>query len=117
MIRDTGILSLYHRADETASGNMPGNAMTEYYSAWYGERTVGMSRYFTAQQMNTKIDKLVRIGRPSGDIVIKVDDVAVLSDGYRYRIVQSQELFDDEAGEDVIDLSLERIGYRDGNNT
>lgn len=115
MIRDKGVVTLLREPDGKNNGNMPDGEPQEYYRAWYAERTVGMSRYYAAQQANTRIDKLIRIELPR-DEIIKADDTALLDDGYKYRIAQAAYLFDEDAGEDVADLSLERIGYRDGNN-
>lgn len=113
MILDRGIVSL-RRTDGTAyNGNMFGGEPAEYHCAMYGERTVGMNRYYAAQQANTKIDRLIRILAYDD---VRADDIAYLADGYRYRVVQSQAVFDSEAGCDVTDISLERIGYRDGND-
>lgn len=116
MIRDKGIVILLREPDITNNGNFPDGKPTEYHKAWYAERTVGMSRYYAAQQANTQIDRLIRIGLPRGGIVVRADDIAILGDGYRYRIAQAAYIFDEDAGEEVVDLSLERIGYRDGNN-
>ena len=116
MILDDGILRLYRAAEDSGkSGNMAAGELTEYHTAWYGERTVGMSRYYAAQQANTSIDKVVRIRySPGGEV--RADDVAALRDGGRYRVTQAQRLRDEDAGCTVLDLSLERVGYRDGNN-
>ena len=46
---------------------------------------------------------------------VRADDAAVLGKE-RYRVVQAQYLRDEDAGCEVIDLSLERMGYRDGND-
>lgn len=116
MILDSGIVKLIKLYVDNGEGNMPVEKPTTYYTDYYGERTVGMSRYYAAQQANSKVDKLIRINKPPPDTVIAADDVALLSDEYRYRIVQAQEIYDEDAGADVVDLSLERIGYRDGNN-
>lgn len=116
MILDSGIAQLIKLYDDNGGGDMPVENPTVYYTDYYGERTVGMSRYYAAQQANSQVDKLIRINKPPPDVVIGADDIALLTDGYRYRIVQAQELYDEDAGADVVDLSLERIGYRDGNN-
>lgn len=115
MILDRGILVLYRAPNtEKYTGDMASDELTEYHRAYYGERTVGMSRYYAAQQANTSVDRLVRIRRSPG-ISVFADDVAILPDGMRYRVAQAQELFDEGAGWYVVDLSLERMGYRDGN--
>lgn len=114
MILDRGILKLY-RAPEDAgrSGDMMSDELVEYHVCWYGERTVGMSRYYAAQQANSRIDRVVRIRALGVDV--RADDAAVLG-RERYRVVQAQYLRDEDAGCEVIDLSLERMGYRDGND-
>lgn len=116
MILDSGIVELIKLYEDIGDGDMPTEKPTTYYTDYYGERTVGMSRYYAAQQANSKVDKLIRINKPPPDTVISADDAALLTDGYRYRIIQAQELYDEDAGADVVDLSLERIGHRDGNN-
>ena len=49
-----GICTFYRPDDGRGSGNFPGKTAKVLYSAWYGERTVGFSRFFTAQQANTR---------------------------------------------------------------
>lgn len=114
MILDRGILKLCRAPEDTGrSGDMMSEELTEYHVCWYGERTVGMSRYYAAQQANSRIDRAVRIRALGVDV--RADDVAILGKE-RYRVLQAQYLRDEDAGCEVIDLSLERTGYRDGNN-
>lgn len=110
MLLNDGIASFYRFDDSIGSGNMPEKSMTQYHSGWYGERTVGFSRYFTAQQASTRVDKLIRVLHPSHDISIRADDVCVLRDGHVYKIVQAQFIYDEDAGRPCIDISLERVG-------
>ena len=114
MILDTGILTLYHAETTSAvrPGNKPEDGRRAYYTGWYGERVVGYNRFFAAQGVNTRVDKIARILRP--DEAVEGSDTAMLSDGYVYRVTQAQNIHDPESGEDVTDLSLERIGERFG---
>lgn len=118
MILDAGILRLYHPATSSAvaAGNRPEDTMEIYYAAWYGERVVGYNRYYTAQGAGTRVDRVVRCVRPHVPVLCSPEsrggDLCRLADGYLYRVVQAQYLRDDESGEDVCDLSLERIGER-----
>lgn len=117
MILDTGVLTLYH-ATTTASvrpGDRPEDGREAYYTGWYGERVVGFSRFFAAQGVNTRVDVLARIIRPEEPV--RGSDTALLADGYFYRVTQAQNLRDEESGEDVTDLSLERLGERFGRQT
>lgn len=112
MILDAGIAVFCHTETASEPGNLPSYKRTEFHRAWYGERTVGFSRFFTAKQSNVKVDRLIRILRPPSDVVFEAEDVCELPDGFTYRIVQCQYLRDEEAGEDVTDISLERIGRK-----
>lgn len=118
MILDAGILRLYHPATSAAvvPGNRPEDTMEIYYAAWYGERVVGYNRFFTAQGAGTKVDTVVRCVRPHVPVAASPEsrggDLCRLADGYLYRVRQAQYLRDEDSGEDVVDLSLERIGER-----
>lgn len=115
MILDDGEVTIYRVASESTPGDMYSNKTKKLLIANYGYRTVGFSRYFAAHQVNAKVDTLIRILKP--DIIkLKADDLCVLSDPAEdnavFRILQAQYLRDEEAGEDVIDLSLERTGRK-----
>ncbi len=107
-----GICTFYRPDDGRGSGNMPGKTAKTLYKAWYGERTVGFSRFFTAQQANTRVDVLIRVLRMPRENQIGAGDLCGLRDGNLYRIVQAQFVRDPEAGVDCIDVSLERIGEK-----
>lgn len=107
MILDAGVAVFYRTAGDSSAGDMYSGAREELLRAWYGKRTVGFSRYFTARQVNCNVDMLIRILKPS--VRLAADDVCE-ADGSVYRIAQVQELRDEEAGEDVLDISLERTG-------
>lgn len=118
MILDAGILKLYHPATSSSvtAGNRPEDALEIYYAAWYGERVVGYNRYYTAQGAGTRVDRVVRCVRPHVPVQCTPEsrggDLCRLADGYLYRVAQAQYLRDEESGEDVVDLSLERLGER-----
>ena len=107
-----GICTFYRPDDGRGSGNFPGKTAKELYLAWYGERTVGFSRFFTAQQANTRVDVLIRVLRMPRKNQICAGDLCRLRDGNLYRIVQAQFVRDPEAGSECIDVSLERIGEK-----
>ena len=70
----------------------------------YEERTVGMSRFWTASQDNTKIERMLRF--PRLDTVVR-NDVVIPTDGKPYNIVQVQ--YPPDISPPSMDLSLERI--------
>ena len=112
MILDTGIAFFYHPAAQKPGGMVSKDGVL-FHRGWYGERTVGMTRYYTARQNNDRVDRLIRILREGAWAEIGADDYCVLSDGYRYRIVQVQMVRDEDAGADVLDISVERTGVKD----
>lgn len=112
MILDTGIAVFYHPAEQSA-GRMLSADGVEFHRSWYGERTVGLNRFYSARQNNDRVDRMIRINREGKWEDIGADDYCVLADGYRYRIVQVQYLRDEEAGVDVCDISVERTGVKD----
>lgn len=111
---DVGIAVILRRSADGRPGDRPSAHTEEIYRSPYGERVVGMSRFYTAKQANDRVDMMVRIARPDDPAVeIHADDLCELSrDGKTYRILQAQYIRDDEAGMDCIDLSLERIGEK-----
>lgn len=110
MILDEGIVTVLRRENISGTGDMPKKQEKEVYRSFYGERTVGISRFYSARQTNDRVDLLIRVIQPPVSVKIHADDVCELSaDGMRYRIVQVQNLRDEDAGQDVCDLTLEMI--------
>lgn len=112
MILDAGIAEILRRTSDDPDGNLPSDRKEVIYRSYYGERTIGITRYYTAKQNNVRVDKLIRILRHEPGIEILTDDLCRISDHMVYRIVQAQYLRDEESGADCIDISLERIGEK-----
>lgn len=106
MLLNDGILTICSLKNTAAPGKMPAEKLAVKSKHWYGERTVGYGRYFTALQANNKIEMQARIWR---DREILSTDYCVLEDGSQYQIRQVQHLLDED-GLPVTDLSLERLG-------
>lgn len=70
----------------------------------YGNRTVGMKRFYAARAASTEIDRLIQIPR---QLSITVDQNVVI-DKIRYRIEQLQQLND--TNPPVTLLTLHKIG-------
>lgn len=110
MILDAGIATILRRENISGTGDMPKKQEKEVYRSFFGERTVGISRFYSARHTNDRIDLLIRVIQPPVSVKIHADDVCFLSkDNMRYRIVQVQYMHDEDAGQDVCDLSLELI--------
>ncbi len=110
MILDRGTAQFLRMQDTAAVGNIPTGQYEVYHRAWYGSRTVGIHRFFEARQAGQRVDRIIRILRPPDAEMIWADDVCILHGSeQRYRIVQAQEVKDEESGEECMDISLERM--------
>lgn len=110
MLLDTGKLRAYRKKNTAGNGEMPSYVYYRSAISYYGTKTVGMSRYWAAQQANAQIDTLVQMTPTeiyAGDAVylepFKQGDPA----GW-FRILQTQLIYDD-FGQRRMDLTLRRI--------
>lgn len=99
-MRDSGILTMYSLQNTAAAGLMPKETLVSQGTAFYYERTVGVTRAYSAMAANQQIDKLVRCYNT--EVPVGAEYV-ILEDGLQYRISLKQM-----AGDDV-DLTLERL--------
>lgn len=107
---DSGTLTVWRGSDTAQAGGMPALAYVQIWGSYYEDRTIGIQRYYTAMQHDSRVDAMVRAQRtyelsPSTDRVV----LAPFShqDGNAYRILQVQQVLDDD-GLPVTDLTLER---------
>lgn len=109
MILDRGIAEVWRESASTPSGSMPKVPKQKVFSSYYGERTVGFTRYFTALAHDDQIDLLVRIQRFGVTTADKIILQPVTEDGTAgtYNVVQVQHITDED-GLLMTDLSLER---------
>lgn len=99
-MRDAGILTIYRLTNVAQPGLMPAEKLVKICEAYYDERTVGVTRAYSALSANQKIDKLVRVYNTA----LSVDaEYCILEDGEQYRITLKQLQGDN------IDLTLERL--------
>lgn len=109
MTLDSGTLVIVRPTVNTPDGGIPSETYAQAFAGYYGSRTVGYGRYFTALQAADRIDLLIRIQR----FAASTADLAILTPsgddgtGGTYIIVQVQHLEDDD-GLPVTDLSLRR---------
>ena len=110
MILDEGIAHFLRPVGKPEPGRMPGKDAKEYHSAWFKSRTVGVHRFFEARQAGQRIDRLIRILRAPEEKRPWADDVCKLgSADAEYRVVQVQDATDEDSGEEVFDITLERM--------
>jgi hypothetical protein len=99
-----GAVNVYETINIAQPGNMPVDGLTLKETLHYEERTVGITRFYTAMQNDIKIDMLIRCPRIRS---IAAEDIAIPVDGKQYRIVQVQ--YPEDVVPASMDLSLERL--------
>jgi len=99
-----GVVKIYSVSDTSESGKMPTEALTLKQKLRYHERTVGLARFWSAQQANVRISYVLRCPRLRD---ISTQDVAIPNDGKQYRIVQIQ--YPEDIYPQVMDLTLEEL--------
>ena len=101
-----GVVDIYSVENIAEPGNMPHEGLiSKYIGLRCEERTVGMARFWAANQNNVKIDTLIRVPRLRD---VSTQDVAILSiDNKQYKIKQVQ--YPPDVQPPVMDLSLERL--------
>jgi hypothetical protein len=99
-----GIVNIYSVSNISEPGNKPKDGLNIKVSKLrFEERTVGMSRFWTAKQEHAQISQLIRTPRINS---VTIHDVAVIN-GQQYDILQVQYPKDVETP--CMDLSLERL--------
>lgn len=99
-----GILNIYRVGNIAEKGNIPKEGLVlKTGPIRYSERTVGMSRYWTAKQAQVKIELLIRIPKVTG---ISTQDVVKIGDD-QYSVLQIQN--PTEVVPPSMDLSLQRL--------
>ena len=99
-----GIVKVYVLTNTAAAGEMPKEGLTLKQTLRYKERTVGLNRYWTAQQANVTVKYVLRCPLIRG---VSAQDIAIPNDGKQYRIVQVQ--YPEDVDPPVMDLTLEEI--------
>jgi len=100
-----GVVNIYSVGNTAPPGDMPKEGLTlKVGPLRYKERTVGMNRFWTAMQNQSRVDLLLRVPQIRE---VSTHDVAIPSDGQQYKIMQIQ--YPEEIKPPVMDLSLERI--------
>lgn len=109
MTLDSGALIIKRLQNSASPGLMPTYTETEVARCYYGERTVGSTRYYTAKQADEQVDLLVRIPREynarTGDRVY-LQPFACEAPEQPFVIVQIQQVDDEDTRLPATDLSL-----------
>ena len=107
---DSGELTVWRGVNTSPPGGMPVLAYQQVWGSYYENRTIGVSRYYTAHQHGDRADLLVRVHR-TYEVDPATDRIGLSpyghKDGNAYRITQKQDVEDDN-GLPATDLTLER---------
>lgn len=113
MILDKGYCSIYSITNAALPGDMPTESLTIKYQSWYGELNFEAAPIDIGAQEGVVIDNKIRVLQNRD---ITNHDVAVLScvlpppaDAPHYNVVRAYHGIDDENGQPISDLSLERL--------
>ena len=112
MLLDAGIATIWRGMNTASPGGLPVTEYTQqYFASYYGDKAVGVQRYWTARAHDDRADLLIEIQRNAG---ISTADRCQLQPALDeaaaglYKILQVQHLLDSD-GQPVTDLTLERI--------
>lgn len=103
-----GIAIVLDNQNRGGIGNYPREKLVERCRLRYRERTVGVTRFYSALQDNGKIDRLIRCQRR--DEVTTLDVIGIIRAGGNieyYKIAQLQ--YPEDVALPVMDISLERV--------
>lgn len=111
MLLDSGKATIRRGINTAPAGAKPVYQYTDFFESYYGEKTVGINRFYAAKAHDDQADFLIEIQRNGG---IRTSDVCYLtpfmdapSTGV-YKIIQVQHVFDEDHLPKT-DLTLERI--------
>lgn len=87
----SGVVTVYSEQNVAPPGYLPQVQLTEKVTLRYEERSLGLQRYFNAQQNQVQVERVIRCPRYAG---VTNQDVAETEDGTRYRIDMVQAVMD-----------------------
>lgn len=110
---DAGIAIIYRQTDARAQKwEMPEmTSKTEIFRSYYGEKTVGFSRYYTAMQNNDQADlliEIIRCGKIFATDICTLEPFGTSGAEGTFKITQVQHVLDDD-GIAMTDLTLQRL--------
>ena len=87
----SGIVTIYDEKNIALPGYLPQVQLNKKVTLRYEERSLGLQRYFNAQQNQVQAERVIRCPRYAG---VTNQDVAETEDGTRYRIDMVQAVMD-----------------------
>lgn len=119
---DAGIATILRGRNTAGNGEMPNIVYdTQIFKSYYAEKTVGITRFYTAQSNGSQADLLIEIQRCGS---IRPSDICRLQSFYDsgisgdYVVIQPQQVINED-NLPATDLTLQRIepieGVENGN--
>lgn len=107
---DSGELTVWRGENISPPGGMPVLQYRQVWASYYENRTIGVTRHYTAQQHGDRADVVARVQRTY--VINPAEDKVILhpydhEDGNAYKVTQKQDITD-ENGLLMTDLTLER---------
>lgn len=92
-MRDDGVVYICSLENTAEKGDMPKMKLVKLGKFWFQNRIIGFNRFYTAQGVNQRVDKLIRIEHTQ---IPEIGMYAVLGNGDQFRIdmvAEGQEEF------------------------
>lgn len=105
MILDGGILTIFEKVNTNPAGLMPVEKLRQVQQMYYGIRTIGFARQYSAMSAGQSVDMLVRV---QFNPLIFAGMYVVLEGGVQYRVDLVQHV-DNDDGLKMTDLTLARL--------
>lgn len=114
MILDKGICSIFRKYDAAEGASMPVWAYELIHQSWYGELDFATAEIRpTEYREEIKADARIRIHQNrsiNNHFVVVLDKDAVMDEGKeRYEVTRAFHGTDQDSGEPITDLTLERV--------
>lgn len=93
-MKDDGVLYICNLVNEAENGDMPREVLQIVNKHWFENRVVGYGRFYSAQGVNQRVDRLVRVNLDNN---IRIGQYAVLGNGEQFRVdmvSHGQEVFE-----------------------
>lgn len=100
----SGVVTICAVEDEARPGYQPKGRLTKKITLRYDEQRLGIQRYYSGQQNQVEIERVIRVPRAGN---VSSQDVAVTEDGRQYRIDLVQAVMD--VYPPSVDLTLAKI--------
>ena len=99
-----GLVKIYLVKDVAEPGYTPVEMLSFKISLRYDEQRLGITRFYSGQQNQSQIERVIRVPRAGN---VSNQDVAITEDGHKYRIDLVQAVMD--VYPPSVDLTLARL--------